>query len=98
MPLGDREWMLGAWCRGKWRTGEYDSDNRGGRQEEQAKLSCAPCTVRQECASYHVRDIDSSPPMGVVVCGIPIKDSRDRDWVRQVNRLVYIANGSERDE
>lgn len=95
MPLGDREWMLGAYCRGKYYTGEYDSDNRYNRQISQAQASCAPCKVRQECAAYHIRDIDNSPPMGVVVCGIPIKDSKDKDWVRQINKLVDIANGSE---
>lgn len=95
-PVG-RDWMTESYCRGKWHTGDYESDNRGGRQEESARLACAPCKphVRQMCARYHIQDLDTRPPLGVVVCGIPVKEHKDSAWIKQVDQLFDIANGAE---
>ncbi|WKW86111.1 WhiB family transcription factor [Gordonia Phage JonJames] len=97
MATHDRDWCINAWCRGK-DPSRWDSDNRGGRQADDAKKACAPCplAVRQQCAHYHTKDLKNRPPVGVVVCGIPVVgNSTSQEWRIQVGMLMQIAKGSE---
>ncbi|QBP33318.1 hypothetical protein SEA_BRUTONGASTER_103 [Gordonia phage BrutonGaster] len=94
MANDSRDWMIHAYCRGK-DPKHWESDNRGGGQETKARRACAPCKMHQQCAAYHIRDLKNCPPLGVVVAGVPIKESRDDDWHQQIEQLRQIARGND---
>ncbi|AUE23536.1 hypothetical protein SEA_TONIANN_128 [Gordonia phage Toniann] len=92
MASDSRDWMIAAHCRGK-NPRNWESDNRGGGQEGRAQKACAPCEMHRQCAVYHTRDLKNCPPLGVIICGIPIKETKDEDWGRQIDQLLHIARG-----
>ena len=85
-----RDWMLEAYCRGKGKA--YDSDNRGGGQEEYAPAVCGPCKphVKRQCAVYHLHP--KRTPVGVIVCGMPFPENKfsenHREMMEELRRIA----------
>ncbi|MFI8976853.1 WhiB family transcriptional regulator [Nocardia asteroides] len=94
MATYDRDWTIRSKCRTTTDVKLYESDNRGGRQQDRLEQACGGCPVTRECASYALAFPDAIG--GMIWAGVPVPQSPTTIFYeRAIQRLQQISDGED---